>query len=102
MVTLIVHISAPLIYFPILILSIIIYKIFKPDEKLNTGKVLIFTYTDMVIDDEMKEHSCSICLIEYVDNDILKYLSCRHYFHKECIDRWTVEKNNCPICRNVA
>lgn len=32
------------------------------------------------------------------DNDIYQ-ISCKHYFHKKCINSWLDRKKNCPLCR---
>ncbi|KAF1880074.1 hypothetical protein Lal_00022203 [Lupinus albus] len=33
--------------------------------------------------------SCSICLADYKDSELLRLLpDCGHYFHKDCIDIW--------------
>ncbi|KAI9507239.1 hypothetical protein F5148DRAFT_981682 [Russula earlei] len=43
---------------------------------------------------------CLICLEEYNLEEDLRLLSCRHVFHKECVDRWLeTGRNNCPACR---
>jgi len=43
---------------------------------------------------------CLICLDDYNPQDQLRLLSCKHAFHKTCVDEWlTVGKNNCPACR---
>jgi hypothetical protein len=34
------------------------------------------------------EDKCAVCLNEYINGDILKYLKCKHYFHSECINPW--------------
>jgi hypothetical protein len=26
--------------------------------------------------------------------------SCKHVFHKACLERWKAEKNTCPMCRH--
>jgi hypothetical protein len=43
---------------------------------------------------------CAVCLAEYKDDDSLRKLPCRHYFHQPCIDRWlrTLSKQ-CPLCK---
>ncbi|KAL9378325.1 hypothetical protein Peur_029660 [Populus x canadensis] len=38
----------------------------------------------------------------YADEDDLGKLKCGHDFHFNCIKRWLVEKNNCPICKKAA
>ena len=37
-------------------------------------------------DDSLKE--CSICMVDYEEEDSLRLLQCFHYFHATCIDRW--------------
>jgi hypothetical protein len=44
---------------------------------------------------------CLICLDDYMDEDDVRLLSCRHAFHKPCVDRWLeTGKNSCPACRS--
>ncbi|KAF8517391.1 hypothetical protein BU17DRAFT_49790 [Hysterangium stoloniferum] len=44
---------------------------------------------------------CVICLDEYEPEDDVRLLSCRHAFHKNCIDKWLeTGRNNCPACRS--
>jgi len=44
---------------------------------------------------------CLICLDDYEQDDDLRLLSCRHVFHKLCVDRWLEQgRNNCPACRS--
>lgn len=42
---------------------------------------------------------CSICLID-LKKDI-KVLSCKHEYHKKCIDAWLTNNNTCPLCRET-
>ncbi|KAF8633774.1 hypothetical protein AX15_001280 [Amanita polypyramis BW_CC] len=43
---------------------------------------------------------CLICLDDYNPEDDVRLMSCRHAFHKDCVDRWLqTGKNNCPACR---
>ncbi|XP_062087099.1 RING-H2 finger protein ATL70-like [Humulus lupulus] len=45
--------------------------------------------------------SCSICLADYNDSDLLRLLpDCGHLFHLTCVDPWLRQHPTCPICRN--
>lgn len=46
--------------------------------------------------------TCGICLSEYQDGEMLKYLPCHHHFHLECIDTWLVTNKTCPYCKHPA
>ena len=41
---------------------------------------------------------CAICLDE--SELEWKKLTCEHLFHKDCVDRWLMENDTCPICRS--
>ena len=43
---------------------------------------------------------CLICLEEYKNNDLIKKLTCNHFFHSECLKKWLSIKAICPTCRN--
>ncbi|KAF8489398.1 hypothetical protein JB92DRAFT_3013445 [Gautieria morchelliformis] len=44
---------------------------------------------------------CLICLDDYEPENDLRLLTCRHVFHKLCVDRWLEQgRNNCPACRS--
>jgi hypothetical protein len=45
---------------------------------------------------------CSICLIEFNENDHCRQLPCDHIFHSQCIDQWFTVSVVCPMCkRNI-
>lgn len=49
---------------------------------------------------EYIDKECNICLENYVEDDNLTVLPCKHFFHSDCIHDWLCnEKVNCPICR---
>lgn len=44
--------------------------------------------------------SCLICFDPYSEEDDIRILLCKHYFHKECVDKWLCEQSSrCPYCR---
>lgn len=42
--------------------------------------------------------TCSICMDIILVSD-LQILRCAHFFHIECIRRWSLEQSTCPECR---
>ena len=47
-----------------------------------------------------KEKECSICLEEFKELDRVKLFSCKqHIFHKDCIMKWLLDKDICPLCK---
>lgn len=43
---------------------------------------------------------CPICLETYTVGEDIRVLSCKHCFHKNCIDSWLKTMLKCPVCRN--
>jgi len=54
--------------------------------------------------DEIAENTCSICLCELEEGDVVGDIPCGHVFHKDCLKEWLFKNNHCPICRmpNIA
>lgn len=53
--------------------------------------------------DNFSTHSCSICLCDFQNDEVLRQLPCSsgmHTFHAACVDAWLVQKLSCPICRD--
>ena len=50
---------------------------------------------------EDNREKCAICLDVLVSGTLrnITTLRCNHSFHKQCIDRWKIRKNTCPVCR---
>ncbi|CAF1215482.1 unnamed protein product [Adineta ricciae] len=46
-----------------------------------------------------EENKCSVCWDDFEQSQTLRRLRCFHLYHKECIDKWLKDKNQCPICR---
>ncbi|XP_075092043.1 putative E3 ubiquitin-protein ligase ZFP1 isoform X2 [Nicotiana tabacum] len=45
---------------------------------------------------------CVICQTDYGDQEKIGILECRHECHEECVKKWLVVKNTCPICKSKA
>lgn len=49
-----------------------------------------------------KLQECAICLMEYVDGDVIRVLPhCGHTFHMNCVDTWLNCHSSCPSCRHI-
>jgi hypothetical protein len=46
-----------------------------------------------------EDSSCTICLGEYVEGEMLRTLPCDHVFHAVCIDRWLLSNKKCVLCQ---
>ncbi|KMT13083.1 hypothetical protein BVRB_4g086250 [Beta vulgaris subsp. vulgaris] len=51
---------------------------------------------------EQNNDSCIICQDEYENNDKLGTLACGHEYHVDCLKKWLLLKNVCPICKSAA
>ncbi|XP_051114507.1 probable E3 ubiquitin-protein ligase ZFP1 isoform X2 [Andrographis paniculata] len=45
---------------------------------------------------------CVICQCGYENEDPVGTLGCGHEYHSECVKKWLVMKNSCPICKSAA
>ncbi|XP_028618362.1 E3 ubiquitin-protein ligase RNF133 [Grammomys surdaster] len=43
--------------------------------------------------------SCVICFEAYKPNEIVRILTCKHFFHKNCVDPWILAHGTCPMCK---
>lgn len=50
--------------------------------------------------EDRKMTECTICFEEFVSDDNIRILDCKHYYHPRCIDRWLIgHSKRCPCCR---
>ena len=55
-------------------------------------------------DREAKLSTCRICLEDYKEGELIKWLGCPHHphcFHQGCIDKWLRRTAECPICKSA-
>jgi len=49
---------------------------------------------------EKNDLFCPICQNAIKTNtEIIRELGCEHAFHLDCIDKWLLMKNQCPLCK---
>ncbi|KAK4376403.1 hypothetical protein RND71_002699 [Anisodus tanguticus] len=58
------------------------------------------TYSMLISTD--KAWRCTICQEGYKVDDEIGKLECGHYHHIECIKKWLMQKNACPVCKIAA
>ncbi|KAJ0985978.1 hypothetical protein J5N97_004334 [Dioscorea zingiberensis] len=46
--------------------------------------------------------TCTICQVEFEENERVGSLDCGHKYHADCIRQWLLVKNICPICKTSA
>jgi hypothetical protein len=68
---------------------------------LRKNKIKDISYRKIKKNDPLLEETCSICLDDFKYREFHKELSCKHNFHKKCIDRWfNKDHSDCPMCRS--
>lgn len=43
--------------------------------------------------------TCSVCLEQVTDGELVRSLPCLHQFHASCIDQWLRQQATCPVCK---
>jgi hypothetical protein len=49
--------------------------------------------------DNAESPVCSVCLSEYMKDDLLMTLPCHHQYHQVCVTEWLHIRNFCPMCK---
>ncbi|XP_021746750.1 probable E3 ubiquitin-protein ligase XERICO [Chenopodium quinoa] len=56
-------------------------------------------------DEDMKngiEGECCVCLCKFEDEEEVSELSCKHFFHRNCLEKWFDNHHTtCPLCRSI-
>lgn len=73
-----------------------------PTYKFKAPKKAAGAESDDVSSAGDEHSSCMVCLCDFEDGDTLKIVPCFHKFHQECIDRWLLQKAECPVCKASA
>ncbi|KAJ9705423.1 hypothetical protein PVL29_003458 [Vitis rotundifolia] len=51
---------------------------------------------------DQENDSCIICQEEYENEEKIGFLDCGHEYHADCLKKWLLVKNVCPLCRTPA
>ncbi|GLU15440.1 hypothetical protein SLE2022_319300 [Rubroshorea leprosula] len=51
---------------------------------------------------DLEADSCIICQEEYKNEEKIGTLDCGHEYHADCLKKWLLVKNVCPICKTEA
>ena len=78
--------------------SLITYKL-NDDKLVPADNCNINIMKDYDITD--KEKLCIICRVPMQNDDSIRLLDCKHFYHKECCDEWLKIKKICPMCRRI-
>lgn len=75
---------------------------FSPKETASKQQIMgLGSYTRVGKKSSLLGCECSICLEKLILNEGVRKLSCKHTFHKKCIDKWFRHYSlTCPVCRN--
>jgi len=70
-------------------------------EELNKLKKCY--YKDLVINEKELNKKCPITLEEFIEDEYILELPCKHIFKLEPINEWLLNNSHtCPVCRNSA
>ncbi|CAA2989432.1 probable E3 ubiquitin- ligase HIP1 [Olea europaea subsp. europaea] len=51
---------------------------------------------------EQQSNFCVICQADFEDQENVGNLNCGHEYHEDCIKKWLLITNSCPICKSTA
>ncbi|ELA41624.1 uncharacterized protein VICG_01372 [Vittaforma corneae ATCC 50505] len=78
----------------------IIFKLSKMDPVYTDFNIVSSNVKKFKDLEEKPMPQCSICFEEFIPDDDVRILDCKHYFHPSCIDRWLIgHSKRCPCCR---
>lgn len=44
--------------------------------------------------------TCAICLSDYEEDEVVRFLPCGHHYHRNCVDKWLITNKACPFCKH--
>ena len=64
-----------------------------------SAKIIAAATSSSTCKEAQDEDICSICLTTVQTDNQAQTIPCKHIFHFECADRWSMEKVTCAFCR---
>lgn len=68
-------------------------------QNLNSIVYSPATFASHTGNESLEDASCVICLCEYEEGQIVRFLPCKHHFHKDCVDVWLRLDKACCLCK---
>ncbi|KAL7591756.1 uncharacterized protein LOC111890821 [Lactuca sativa] len=62
-------------------------------------RVFMSSKLEVVSSPDQELSFCTICQMEYNDQERIGMLDCSHGYHVDCIKKWLTVKNTCPVCK---
>jgi hypothetical protein len=70
------------------------------DYKNYEKKPIILELKTITYENTPKKYTtCSICISDFIEKNIVMELPCKHVFHEKCIKEWGMYKPECPNCK---
>ncbi|XP_004602107.1 RING finger protein 148 [Sorex araneus] len=71
----------------------------KADVKKAIGQLELRVLKEGDAELDPNENNCVVCFDTYKPQDVIRILTCKHFFHKACIDPWLLAHRTCPMCK---
>ncbi|XP_063097573.1 RING finger protein 148 [Cavia porcellus] len=71
----------------------------KADVKKAIGQLQLRVLREGHKEVDPHEDTCVVCFDAYKPQDVVRILTCKHFFHKTCIDPWLLAHRTCPMCK---
>ncbi|XP_012931950.1 RING finger protein 148 [Heterocephalus glaber] len=71
----------------------------KADVKKAIGQLQLRVLKEGDKELDPDEDNCVVCFDTYKPQDVVRILTCKHFFHKTCIDPWLLAHRTCPMCK---
>lgn len=72
-----------------------------PEQVQNLNSIVYSpeAFTRLTGNENLDDASCVICLCDYEADEIVRFLPCKHHFHKDCVDVWLRLDKACCLCK---